>query len=434
MSKLTKIKLWILFSILYVVIATICINPVKAQDNPKCPSCAANQRCVFTLRTCHQCPQAICEDNDKLQPTDLTQNNKNNDNKLLPGIIGGVVGGIILIAIGCGYFWYRRINRGKRGMKLKEMTSVDSENVIPIAYIPPTTRYSYSSGGTSPLGSPLPKNYSLIDLDEDTTGTILHATKSTPVTTAAATATLVTATRVKPSLVHSKDSSTSSINTPLNTPPLNTPPLNTPPLNTPLTNKSLKNMPSVSSLSDKIITGSDNKVNELIPRIDIERPSGELSHSINQQKASPQESPSSPKQQQQLSQLSPLSLSSPNSPPSPSQHLNSMDPIEGRQSFGLFGSDEVTISPPQLQRESVMSSTSTNGRSTMFSDEGDGEIMIFWGGNDDNNNSNIPNLPDTSSIKITPPPPNDDPNVENDENGNSPDHLNEETTEKKDKI
>ncbi|CAG8789454.1 13676_t:CDS:1, partial [Cetraspora pellucida] len=100
--------------------------------------------------------------------------------------------------------------------------------------------------------------------------------------------------------------------------------------------------------------GTDAGSNNILPSIDIERPSTE----------------STRPQIQEISQQHHLT--------SPSQ-----DQIEGRQSFGLFGSDEVYSNDPkspELQRESVVSSTSTNARSTMLSDEG--EIMIFWGGDE----------------------------------------------------
>jgi len=113
-------------------------------------------------------------------------------------------------------------------------------------------------------------------------------------------------------------------------------------------------MPSSPTSNFSIRIGGDSESEQMMPRIDVERASAESSHVTSQN--------------------------------STSQHLNSpfLDPIEGRQSFGLFGSDEVYSndpSSPQLHRESILSSTSSNGRSTMFSDDGDGEIMIFWGGN-----------------------------------------------------
>jgi len=72
----------------------------------------------------------------------------------------------------------------------------------------------------------------------------------------------------------------------------------------------------------------------------------------------------------------------PSSPTIDSHNLQAVDLVDsdGRQSFGLFGSDEVDSSG--AVRESGLM---TNSRNTMMSETsvgGDGEIMIFWGGSD----------------------------------------------------
>lgn len=315
----------------------------------------------------------------------MDNNNKSNNqgNKiLLPAVIGGILGVGFLTAIGYVTFVRRRRARNNRGIKLDsndEMTSLNGENVIPIAYIPSTTpttpttpipepsylriRVSNVSAGTTPLASPLPRNLrdeQLIDItdDDDTApdiGTILQATKTSP---AASTATLVTATRAKPALVRLntiKQSTNKEMSSAQSTRSENSIP-STP--KTPMKNTFLY-APSISSVPSSptsIRIGSDSDTEQMMPHIDIERPSAESFRVTN------------PNQN------------------TTSQNLNSaaLDPIEGRQSFGLFGSDEVYSndpSSPQLHRESIISSSSSNGRSTMFSDDGDGEIMIFWGGN-----------------------------------------------------
>jgi hypothetical protein len=294
----------------------------------------------------------------------------------LPAVIGGILGVGFLTVVVYIFFVRSRRARNSRGIKLDsndEMTSLNGENVIPIAYIPSTTpttpttpipepsylriRVSNVSAGTTPLASPLPRNLrdeQLIDItDDDTAGTILQATKTSP---AASTATLVTATRAKPALVrlntikssNKETSSSQSTRSEISTP-------STP--KSPLNSSTFLNAPSISSVPGSPTSiRIDSDTEQMMPHIDIdiERPSAESFRVTNSNRNTTSEN----------------------------QNLSSatLDPIEGRQSFGLFGSDEVySIDPssPQLHRESI----SSNGRSTMFSDDGDGEIMIFWGGN-----------------------------------------------------
>ncbi|CAG8791309.1 5551_t:CDS:2, partial [Gigaspora rosea] len=197
-----------------------------------------------------------------------------------------------------------------KGIKLdsnEEVSSMYAENVIPIAYIPPTIpqdahnqmRTSVVSAGTTPLSSPIPTSETLIDFVED----------DDPI-----------------SEVDSSKSSSQSTYSGSSNP------------NTPKTVKSFLSTPSTPGSPTK--SGTDTGSNNILPTIDIERPSTE----------------SSRPHIQEISQQHYLS--------SPSQ-----DQIEGRQSFGLFGSDEVYSKDPkspELQRESVVSSTT---RSTMLSDE-----------------------------------------------------------------
>ncbi|CAG8538462.1 7222_t:CDS:2 [Funneliformis mosseae] len=338
----------------------------------KCPTCPEGEKCILTLRSCSECQKAKCVklSSNELQVNDNNNEDKNGNKTLLPAVIGGILGVGLLTAIGYGYFALKRRTRNDRGVKLdnnEEMISIDGENVIPIAYIPstnpstPTTpkpkptfprlRASHVSCGTSPLASPIPFNLndeSLIDVTEDDdlvsdVGTILQATKTAP------TATLMTATRAKPALVRLNtvrlpNTDTSSAQTARhgNSIP-NTPksPMND---NTYLSAPSLSSVPSSPTSN---FSRYDSETEQIMPCIDIERASAESTRDASQR--------------------------------STSQHLNS------RHSFGLFGSSEVysnDSSPPQLQRESILSSTSSNGRSTLFSDDGDGEITIFWGGNE----------------------------------------------------
>ncbi|CAG8704475.1 13338_t:CDS:1, partial [Racocetra fulgida] len=293
----------------------------------------------------------------------------NGNSKIIPGVICGILGLMVLAA--AGYFLYKRKYQSK-GIKLdnsEEVSSAYTENDIPILYIPPSItsqdahsrmRTSIVSAGTTPLSSPLPKNSTsetLINFVEDDdpsseVGTILQATKTIPTTT------VITATRAKPAIVQlnliksngsSSDSSKSSSQSTYS---------GTSGPNTPKTAKSFLSTPSVASApGSPTKPGTDTGSNNILPSIDIERPSTE----------------STRPQTQEISQQHHLT--------SPSQE--SQEQIEGRQSFGLFGSDEVYSKDPkspELQRESVVSSTSTNARSTMLSDEG--EIMIFWGGDE----------------------------------------------------
>ncbi|CAG8501630.1 10227_t:CDS:1 [Cetraspora pellucida] len=336
---------------------------VVCSDVPKCPACASGSSCVLTVRTCNQCPVAFCNSTTSTP----SPNVDNGNSKIIPGVICGILGLMVLAA--AGYYLYKRKYQSK-GIKLdnsEEVSSVYAENVIPIAYIPPSLtpqdahsrmRTSIVSAGTTPLSSPLPKNSTsetLIEFVEDDddpiseVGTILQATKTTPTTT------VITATRAKPAIVqlnliksngNSSDSSKSSSQSTYS---------GTSGPNTPKTAKSFLSTPSIASTpGSPTKPGTDAGSNNILPSIDIERPSTE----------------STRPQIQEISQQHHLT--------SPSQ-----DQIEGRQSFGLFGSDEVydkEPKSPELQRESVVSSTSTNARSTMLSDEG--EIMIFWGGDE----------------------------------------------------
>ncbi|CAG8594674.1 596_t:CDS:2 [Scutellospora calospora] len=334
---LSKINPWVLIGIICITITLIDVPLVTADlnstsdssdsdcvvctDVPKCPSCPSGTTCVLTVRTCKKCPVASC--NSTVSPSN--SNGDNGSSKLIPAVICGVLALIVLaVAI---YFLYKRKSKSK-GIKLdngEEVSSMYSENVIPIAYIPPPqdtysrTRMSIVSAGTTPLGSPLHKNTTsetLIDFIEDDDAI---------------------------SEVDTKSSSQSTYNGSSDP-------------NTPKTAKSFLTTPSTASspgspTKSSIDTESNNDV---LPSIDIERPSTE----------------SSRPQLKELSQQHHLD--------SPSQ-----DQIEGRQSFGLFGGDEVYSKEPkspELLRESVISSTSTNARSTMLSDEG--EIMIFWGGDE----------------------------------------------------
>jgi hypothetical protein len=350
-----------------------------------CPSCPEGTKCILTLRSCSECPKPRCvkpSPDALVNDNDDDKKNKNQGNKsLLPAVIGGIVGVGFLAAVGGSLVWKRR-TQNERGIKLSgsdEMistsSSISGENVIPIAYIPPTTpttpntpkpeptypglRVSNNSCGTTPLASPCSlSDGQLIDItghDDTATdvGTILQATKTASTTT---TATIITATRAKPALVrlntlkkttNTDTSSTSSTRNENSIP-------GTP--KTPITNNTFLYAPSISSVpssptSNFSLRIEDSDTEQIMPRIDIERPSAESTRVTNHNITS--------------------------------QNLNSplLDPIEGRQSFGLFGSDEVYSndpSLPQLERESIVSSSS-NGRSTMSSD-GDGEIMIFWGG------------------------------------------------------
>ncbi|RIA90592.1 hypothetical protein C1645_737731 [Glomus cerebriforme] len=410
-SKL-KIQFCMLVWLVCIIVILINTAPVTAQDTKKpktsssslapsapaetciscddvpmtCPSCPDGSKCIISLRSCFECPKPRCSK----PSSDIVDNGGDNNNKgnkvLLPAVIGGILGVGFLTAIGYGSFVWKRRARNERGVKLDnndEMTSLNGENVIPIAYIPstipstPTTpkpeptylrlRVSNMSAGTTPLASPLPRNLSdeqLIDIvdDDDTAtdvGTILQATKSAPTPT---TATLMTATRAKPALVRLntiKQATNKDISSTQSTRSENSIP-NSP--KTPITSNTFLNAPSISSVPSSptsnvsIRIGGDSDTEQMMPHIDIERPSAESSRIINQNTSSQN-----------------LNLNSP-----------ALDPIGGRQSFGLFGSDEVYSNDPkspQLQRESIISSSSSNGRSTMFSDDGDGEIMIFWGGN-----------------------------------------------------
>ncbi|CAG8633086.1 3000_t:CDS:2, partial [Dentiscutata heterogama] len=275
---------------------------------PKCPSCPSGTNCVLTVRTCNQCPQAFC--NSTISTP--SPNEDNGNSKIIPGVICGILGLIVLVA--AGYFLYKRKYQSK-GIKLdsnEEVSSIYAENVIPIAYIPPTIpqdahnrmRTSVVSAGTTPLSSPIPKNSTsetLIDFVED----------DDPI-----------------SEVESSKSASQSTYSGSSNP------------NTPKTAKSFLSTPSTASTpGSPTKSGTDTGSNDILPTIDIERPSTE----------------SSRPQIQEISQQQNLS-----SPP--------QDQIEGRQSFGLFGSDEVYSKEPkspELQRESVMSSTSTDARSTM---------------------------------------------------------------------
>nr|CAG8632639.1 4891_t:CDS:2 [Entrophospora candida] len=388
---------------------------VVCNEVAKCTTeCKSDEKCITTTRTCKACPVARCEPLSSNSLQGGGNNNASSGNSgLVPAVVGSIVGVAILAISGYGYFVLKKRSKLKVGSDRgldnsatfdEKDTITDSENVIPIAYIPtsspiitplsPTSpslsdsqSYRHSSAGTTPLASPLPNrkfmsgeqildiNDGIDDCDHfresNDVGTILQATKtlatgSNATFTTSTAATLMTATRVKPALVRintikSKglnDSSTSlpliknesssqasSIRSGSTTP------------KTPLTCNSF--LSSVNSLIPSGPSSPSKSINNgsemVIPQIDIERSSTESSRT-------------------NISNISSNSL-----------NTTCLDPIEGRQSFGLFGSDEVyddtgPTTPQVLHRESILSATSSNGRSTMLSDEGDGEIMIFWGG------------------------------------------------------
>ncbi|CAG8614905.1 9036_t:CDS:2 [Ambispora gerdemannii] len=414
---------------------------------PPCPQCSQGKICVLDLQTCTSCPTPRCGDikvgvsNNSFDKSN--ENSGSNSNaKLIPAVIGGLLGAGLLAAAVFGYMRYKR--RRDRGLFFSSTCekldgSSDSENVIPIAYIPPVTpttpttprpepaharsRLSYLSVGTTPLvtplASPLPRTYSnekMVSLSEDDdafseVGTVLQATKATP----ASGTTVVTATRAKPALVRLntvKSNSHSELRSQAGNHLASTPA-------TPKTGNTLLSVHSSNKSSapsspttfhsisingnddeddllgdeyfdnndDDTITMSRNST-ILLPQIDVERSSLESSNTVSR------------------------TINNNHSENTISSNLVSpfLDPFEGRQSFGLFGSDEVdssggaTIStasivgsgggtsPHLLERESMISSASSNPRSTMMSDEGDGEIMIFWGGEVPNFLENDPSI------------------------------------------
>ncbi|CAG8672344.1 13561_t:CDS:1, partial [Ambispora leptoticha] len=439
---------------------------------PACPVCPQGKICVLDLPTCTTCPIPRCGDikvgvNSSFDKGS-SGSGSNSNAQLIPAVIGGLLGVVVLVAAGIGYMRYKRRRGGKffsekiDSSESREWASTDSENVIPIAYIPtpttPTTprpepahayprnRASYLSVGTTPLAtplaSPLPRTYSnekLVSLSEDDdvfseVGTVLQAKKATPTSGTA----VVTATRAKPALVRLntvKSNSLSDLRSQagnhLASPA--TPKTGNTLLSVRSNKSSTPSSPttfhsiSMHDDEDDLLGDEDNEFDNndddtitisknstmFLPRIDIERSSLESS-------TSRKNSTNNNNDNNDSANIASSNLVSP-----------FLDPFEGRQSFGLFGSDEVdsssttatssTIggvggaSPHPLERESVISSVSSNPRSTMMSDEGDGEIMIFWGGdaqnlfendsssrNNDNNTTRSSVVSSTSSPRSSP--------------------------------
>jgi len=275
------------------------------------------------------------------------------------------------------------------------MTSL-SANVIPIAYMPPPTtpvtpttppeavhqrmRASSISIGTTPLASPLPRPYStasdnpFASNEDDEIGTIVQATRGTSplpgTATGTATATVVTATRAKPALVRlntlkSNNGSATDLRSlrsaysggasiPL-----------TP--NTPLTANSLLSVHS---------TTSSNHYSELdFPlqadgNLTVLSQTDELSNQRNNLNANNYDNNDNNNRDSGFNDR----YSSP--------FVDSADKPSTTYDNGLMLPANTTSL--QLQRESMLSSVSSDPRSTFMSDmtrDGDGEIMIFWGGN-----------------------------------------------------
>jgi len=393
-----------------------------------CPPCSQDQVCVGGFSTCTQCAEPRCENKktvSNLSPSVGASNPekpKNDNAKLIPAVIGSVFGIAVLAAAMFGYARFRK----QRGMgdglfgnskctrlddsstKEWSMTSL-SANVIPIAYMPPPTtpvtpttppeavhqrmRASSVSIGTTPLSSPLPRPYSTAsdnpffsNEDEDEVGTIVQATRGTSplpgTATATATATVITATRAKPALVRlntikSNNGSTTDLRSlqsahsggasiPL-----------TP--NTPLTANSLLSVHSTTSSNLSSYHGEYSGLDFPLPAdgsMTVSSQTDELSKQRNKNNNLNTDNYNNNDDNNRDSGFNGDSdrYSSP--------LVDSMDRPSTTYDNGLMLSGNTTSL--QLQRESMLSSVSSDPRSTFMSDmtrDGDGEIMIFWGGN-----------------------------------------------------
>ncbi|CAG8505652.1 539_t:CDS:2 [Paraglomus occultum] len=370
-----------------------------------------DQICVAGFTTCTQCAQPRCQSKktvSSISPDVGSSNPQKPDNsnaKLIPAVIGSVFGIAVLAAAMFGYAKFRK----QRGMgaglfgnskctrldddstKEWSMTSL-SANVIPIAYMPPPTtpvtpttppeavhqrmRASSVSIGTTPLASPLPRPYStasdnpFASNEDEEVGTIVQATRGiSPLpgtATTTATATVVTATRAKPALVRlntikSNNGSATDLRSLRSaysggaSVPL------TP--NTPLTANSLLSVHSTTSthyseLDFSLQSDGNLTVSSQTDELNKQRNNLNYNNDDNNNRVSGfNDRYSSP-------------------------FVDSVDTPSATYDNGLMSPGNTTSL--QLQRESMLSSVSSDPRSTFMSDmtrDGDGEIMIFWGGN-----------------------------------------------------
>ncbi|CAG8573568.1 9101_t:CDS:2 [Paraglomus brasilianum] len=364
---------------LLVIINTSTVIAVPGED----------QVCASGFTTCSQCPQPRCVSKNtvsSLSPdvgVPTTQKSGNSNAKLIPAVIGSVFGIAVLAAAMFGYTRFRK----QRGMgaglfgtskctrlddsstKEWSMTSL-SANVIPIAYIPPPStpvtpttpeavhsrqRTSSVSIGTTPLASPLPRPYStasdnpFASNEDEEVGTIVQATRGTsPLPGAAtATATVVTATRAKPALVRlntikNNNGSATDLRS-LRSAYSGGASIPVTP-QTPLTANSLLSVHSTTSSNHSSYHGDYSELDFPLQADGNVTVDGGFTGDSDRYGSPFVDRPST------------------------------------TYDNGLMLSGNTTSL--QLQRESMLSSVSSDPRSTFMSDmTSDGEIMIFWGGN-----------------------------------------------------
>ncbi|KAL1921211.1 uncharacterized protein VTP21DRAFT_10927 [Calcarisporiella thermophila] len=184
-------------------------------STPKCPpECPSGTKCVFLTRTCTECSRAVC-----LTPTHSIRggdDKKQSNSALLPGIIGGMAGVLVLavvIYVGRKYYLRRKRQRllsskfpgameeANRDRPFEGQRYSSGSAIVPIGFV--SNRYSDLSPG-EPF-PPIPPGHTKDDFFTDYVRSRRQAHSIATVDTTPLTPTLpevaVTASRAQPQLM-----------------------------------------------------------------------------------------------------------------------------------------------------------------------------------------------------------------------------------------
>lgn len=73
------------------------------QTTPTCPKCAKDEECTMRTATCQQCPVYVC----------LAKEKNGSSGVPIGGIVGGAIGGIVVLLLVAGVFYYHFVYRKK---------------------------------------------------------------------------------------------------------------------------------------------------------------------------------------------------------------------------------------------------------------------------------------------------------------------------------